>query len=567
MQRLNTARRLLFAMAALLPVGVSVSAQTPMTPPLAETAPAGSPVFRLNGELSTFGELYTISGHQRNRPSSSARISLRSTLTAWQSIAADFNVMLSTEGSSARQSINQIDFNPRWKWGEAHVGDFTLDYSPLTLSGISIRGGSIQLNPGNYRLAMVSGLTSRTVSDASDRRSYERALSAGRIGFGREDGSSIDLLVVTARDRLELLNTTTTATDTTSLETDSTQNPLAVTPQENLVASTAANVRLLDKRLQWKSEVSASAITRDRRSDELQVEGVPDFLADIFTPRVSSGVDYAYITDLSLTMRRVAMNAGYQYVGPGYVSLGLASLLPDKQVFSGGVQLRHARGLVKLDGSLQQDNLIGQKLATTTRTRLTGLGSYRLSRTWNMTAALILSGMANDAAVTTSKVDYRNWIARTSQTISFLRKQGFRSLTLDFNFQHANDPTPGRQSSKMLSSSGSLGTVVGLAEYMELSTQVGLTNTEAGGQAAALTQTYGVGMRTSMVQQRLMLSPTVTVVVQGFNTSIRSAVRSTYQFNPTLMLSGEIEATNLMGGATSSRYDELAARVTLARRF
>jgi hypothetical protein len=44
--------------------------------------------------------------------------------------------LLSTEGSSARQNINQFGINPKWSWDSIHAGYFSEDYLQYTLSGI-----------------------------------------------------------------------------------------------------------------------------------------------------------------------------------------------------------------------------------------------------------------------------------------------------------------------------------------------------------------------------------------------------------------------------------------------
>ena len=117
----------------LIFVASNSTAQEDVTAPAEpNTTTNSSKALDIRGEVGTFGELYGISGHERRRPSSTGRIFLRSTLTAWNSISASLNLMLSTEGSSARQDINQVDFNPRWRWGEAHLGDFTGELSSLT---------------------------------------------------------------------------------------------------------------------------------------------------------------------------------------------------------------------------------------------------------------------------------------------------------------------------------------------------------------------------------------------------------------------------------------------------
>lgn len=528
-----------------------------------------SSALRFSGEIGAFGELYNMSGRPDNRPSSTGRVFLRSTLTAWESISTNLNLVLSTEGNSARQEINQLDFNPRWRWGEMHLGDFTTEYTPLTLNGIRVRGGSLMLQPGKFRLGLLSGRTNRSVSTDSDRRSYERTISGGVIGIGQTQGSHFNLTFLTARDRLGSLADipTDTTIDTLGIGDDSTQNPVSVTPQENLVVSALTNLKLFDRHVTWRSEFSASAITRDRRADPVESEDIPAFLADIFTPRVSSGADYAYTTDLNLDLKKVAFTAGYKYIGPGYVSLGVTSLLPDRQTVSAGMQYRHSRGMFKLDGSHQTDNLIDQKLATTTRTRFSSVLTYRLARGWNANAAVTVAGMQNDAAVTSSKVDYTSLMLRTGQIMTFSRRLGLKMLSLDYTYQHAEDPTPGRQTSRLASHSATLGSAIGLTESLELTAQSGLVSSERGDSPSELSQTYALGLRKSALQARLMLSATTTIAVQSPHTSFRNALRGNYRLTQTLSMTAEVETTLLRGGPSTNQYEEIASRLMVTRQF
>ncbi len=534
----------------------------------AQPSSKGSAI-RFTGELGAFGELYNMSGRADNRPSSTGRLFLRSTLTAWESISANLNFILSTEGNSARQNINQIDFNPKWRWGEAHLGDFSEEYTPLTLSGIRVRGGSFQIQPKGFRLGLVSGVTNRSVNTDTDRRSFERSITGGKVGIGSSQGSSFDLSFITARDRLSSIAplVVDSTIDTAGIGIDSTQAPVTITPQENLVISAHSTVRAFKRRLTWNNEFSGSAITRDRRAERLDSDDIPAFLADIFTPRVSSSADYAFTTDLRIDLKKVALSAGYQYIGPGYVSLGVASLLPDRSTVTGGMQFRHSRGMVKLDGSYQTDNLIDQKVATTTRTRLSSVLTYRLARSWNANAAISLVGMENDAALSTSKVDYRSLMMRTGQTIAFSSQRGVKVVSLDYAYQHSDDPTPSRQTSRLTSHTVSLATTVAPTGGMDIIAAAGIVNTEAAGNTARLTQTYSLGLRLPELMKNLQLSPSMVIAVQDPNTSIRSAMRTTYRLTQALQFNGEFEMINYRGGAAETHFDETAARLTVSRSF
>jgi hypothetical protein len=528
-------------------------------------------IVTVNGEIGFLGELYSISGRDSRRPGDLARISLRSTVTAWNSLSMSFNAMLSSEGSSARQDINQIDLNPKWRWGEAHVGDFTHEFSSLTLSGIRIRGGGVMITPGKWRLSLLSGLTHRSVSTNDNNRSYERLVTGGKIGFGRSEGSFFELLAFTARDKLEVLASvpvdTAETPDTSVFDVE--QAPAAVTPQENLVISTVTNLALFSKKLKWRTEIAGCAITRDRRSSELDAGDVPEFLTNIFRPRVSSSADYAYRTEMDLGLSRVTVNAGYEYVGPGYISLGLASQTNDRREFSGGIMWRHRSGTVRFDGAIQSDNLIHQKLFTTDRVRLTGTTTYQISRQWRSNLIVTFTGAGNDASSNAMLTDYRSWVIRTGHNVMFARQYGLKNLTFDYTLQTAGDENPARHSAEIKTHSSTVGGTFAVRENLEVVSTVGLVSSRMGSAGRALTQTYSVSARLASLRSKLMTSGTVVATIGETSSALRPSIKSSYQIGPRFTATCEIESTfgradnDMQGGD----FDEFTARLSLTHRF
>lgn len=157
----------------------------------------------ISGELGLYGELYSISGQNKRRPSSTGRIYFRPTLTLFNLISIPFDFFISTEGSSTRQDINRFGITPSWDWGTAYLGDFSINYSNYTLNGITIRGGGVSINPGIFRFSTVSGFTQRTVQGGASNGSFKRFLFGTKIGIGREEDSYVDLIFVKLKDKVE----------------------------------------------------------------------------------------------------------------------------------------------------------------------------------------------------------------------------------------------------------------------------------------------------------------------------------------------------------------------------
>lgn len=160
----------------------------------------------ISGEIGTYGEVYNISNIPNRRPKSTGRLFLRPTLDILGLIQLPFEILVSTEGNSARQNINQFGLNPKWSWGSAHIGDFNENYSNYTLSGVKIRGGGLNINPGFFRFSIASGFTSRAVNGGAQNGSFERFLLAGKLGFGNEDETNFNIILLKAKDKISSID-------------------------------------------------------------------------------------------------------------------------------------------------------------------------------------------------------------------------------------------------------------------------------------------------------------------------------------------------------------------------
>lgn len=164
-----------------------------------------SPV-TISGEIGAYGELYNISNIPNRRPNSTGRLFLRPTIDILGLLQIPFEILLSTEGSSARQNLNQFGINPKWDWGSAHLGDFNEDFSKFTLNGIKIRGGGLNINPGIFRFSTAAGFTNKAVNGGAQNGAYDRFLLAAKIGVGKEDETNFNLIVLKAKDKVSSID-------------------------------------------------------------------------------------------------------------------------------------------------------------------------------------------------------------------------------------------------------------------------------------------------------------------------------------------------------------------------
>lgn len=251
--------------------------QQAVVKPPKKKLPAG-----LSGELGFYGELYSVSGIEKRRPSSTARLFIRPTLTLFNTFRTSLDIIYSTEGSSARQSINQFALHPRWSWGTFHIGDFSHEFSEYTLNGITIRGAGIEINPGLLRFQAVGGQTKRKVKAGPTESVYSQYAYGFKLGVGREDGSFVDINVLKVKDDknslpLEIFEVDSLDTDSTSTDAGPQQG---VSPQENLILGLNSTLNFLNRRLIFRGEIAGSAFTRNLFSSGDATADIPSALTN-----------------------------------------------------------------------------------------------------------------------------------------------------------------------------------------------------------------------------------------------------------------------------------------------
>ncbi len=483
---------------------------------------------KLSGDFGVYGELYSISGREKRRPSSTERMFFNPTVSFYNALQLDFKFVFSSEGNSSRQDINQLDINPKWSWGEIHAGDFSLSYSPFTVSGIKIRGGSFDINPGKFRLASFGGISQREVITFNKQQSFKREIYGGLIGLGKSNKSHIQLTVLKAEDIFNTVENIIIDTSgfSDSLLADSTSIP-EVTPKENVVTSLKTRLDIYKGKFVLNTEVSGSAYTRDLEATDLNPDEVPSGVNDIFTLKTSSSFDFAYKSDLKLKFKNMTITGKYKFIGPGYVSLGVASLQNDVKLIGTGFSFRQKKFMLRGNVDLQKDNLINQKIYTTNRNRYSFSINYRISRKWNMNNSLNLSTMKNDAVSDALLLDYTSMVLRTGNRLS-LSKGIARSLSFDYTYQNSKDSNPLRTSSKLNSHSGSIGIQLTLSKNINISPMLKILLNKQGFSEQKTIQTYSLSGRHYAKQKKLSTSLRLSYSKQDDSDNLRGSIRSRY---------------------------------------
>lgn len=383
---------------------------------------------KISGEGGTYAELYSMSGMASRRPSSTGRIFFRPVITLFDNINIGFDLFLSTEGNSAKQQMDQIGIHPEWSWGQAHLIDFSHEFSRYTLSGINIRGAGVEINPGIFRLHIVGGQTQRAVVSGPNESAYSRYLFGVKIGIGKKESSHFDINIIKSQDELSSVsrdNFMTIRQDSVQHDTGYIQKIdtvySGVTPQENLIVGTNFILKLLNGKIQLRGEAAGSAYTKDMYSKDFEYDKIPDFATKVFKPKLSSNVDYVYHGEVRYQERLFNVRMGYRAIGPGYVSLGLPSMINDKKILDGGVGFNLFQGILTIQTSFsrQSDNIVKQKLFTTIRNELNITTSVRPTRELMFNINYVNNKMENDANNDTLKLNNVNNAYNLSATYQF----------------------------------------------------------------------------------------------------------------------------------------------------
>ena len=399
---------------------------------------------RLGGQAQVFSEVYGINGMERRRPGSTWRVLATPRLGIFGGTEIGLDLLLSSEGNEARQSINQVAFEPNWGWGQIHLGDFSKDYSPYTMSGLRIRGAGLDIERWGVRASVQGGRSAALIPSTSDGPTYRRSVVAAALGLGRVGQRSIDLRLVSAQDAL--IPDEAPAFDTLGIDTlpADLRPQQRNRPQENVVAALGGSMKLFGSKLALKGEVAGALLTRDLTSPAIDPDSAGAPVGGLGTLRTSSSGDAAWNLEAQWQGRGYGMRGGYEQIGAGFTSLGLAYLVNDRRSWNVGGDTRLLKGALMLQGRYQQqqNNLLSQRIATTTRDIVTGTATMRLPAGLTVSLVALLAAAGNAETNDTLRVDNRTSTlnATVSRPWRFAKRNA--SMSLAWSTQSAEDLNP-----------------------------------------------------------------------------------------------------------------------------
>jgi len=505
----------------------------------------------VTGSVGTYGEVYRMRGRDPRRDPTTGRMYVRPVLTVFGT-SFPFEVLVSTEETKFRQPFNRFGISPRWKWATFHLGDFSPRFSQLTLNGVALRGGGVELSPWPLRLAVVVGRSQRAVVAVGGMGAYRRTLWAVKVGLGGRTGNFLDLVLIRAAD------------DTSSVDS------VGVAPQENLVVGVNGQVRLSRARSFLRWEAAGSVHTRDLRSSELEDVPVPEGIRRFYTLRLSTKVDYAYRIEAGFRLPRVGFQVGYGRIGPGFVSLGVSSAVNDRRRLSLRTNVEVVEGKFRFRGhyTRYRDNLKGQKQHTTVRESASLSLEGRPARAVGLGMRYSRNTVGNDSENDTTKVDV--YSDRYTLNASFdLKLLGvLNSLRTSFSVQRSERRNPVRPVKGFDVRSFTVGLNSRVSDGLSLSPSVGLTSNRASDGTRSSTYIYSLSVDHSALRRKLSDGLRMSLKRAGDASSLNLNLSGRLRLTSSDALTLKVRMTRYEHGSDPGRgFREVTAGLGFDHRF
>jgi len=232
---------------------------------------------------------------------------------------------------------------------ELSIGSAFPVFSPLTLNGIQVNGGSIAYNPGVVRLAAAGGQVQSysPTNEFLPQGRFKQNLMAARVGLGQEYGSSINFSAVRFQD------------------IKSVSEGVTALPQNAWVGGTDFKLSIGKNRIiEWTGEVAGLALNQNTRDTLKNTFAISDRLKSINT-NLSTSFDFAATSGIALNLfeGNTTLSANGQFVGPGFNHPGSFGLRNDvlRKDFKLSQQIANRKMDLALQYITEEDNFSQSK--------------------------------------------------------------------------------------------------------------------------------------------------------------------------------------------------------------
>ncbi len=287
-----------------------------------------------------------------------------------------FSFTYSQMNRSFSQPFYRFGISPTYKWAKLNLGYRNTGFSKYTVYGQKSLGIGVELTPGKFRFAAMTGKFHRNKSFRTinplpiDQEEYTRKGYAFKIGYGTKK-NFFDLIFMQIKDDTSLFS-----------DTDKYK------PEANAVLS--ANTKFdITKTLRFKLETAVSVLTQNMLVSEYAPEDVAFGLSrakDFLNLNRSSSVSFAGDASLDLHLRKFSAGLQYKRIEPDFRSLGTGFIRDDYESYQINTGYHVSKFSIRAGIGLLHDNLRNTKMAQTNRIIYNISLNYNPTQSFGITA-------------------------------------------------------------------------------------------------------------------------------------------------------------------------------------
>ncbi len=265
-----------------------------------------------------------------------------------------FTFSYTNQKTSYTQPFNQYCIHPTYKWVAAHIGYTSTTFSSYTVNGHLFLGAQFDLSPeGPVKVSAMGGRLLKAV--AYDSTDSETDPEYERWGYGLKTDIKIDKFDF-AKINLSFIGFYAKDNpNSLSYIPDS-----IITPAENIVLSSVANIKLL-KSIGIRAEFASSGITNNTQS-EIGLGNnshIYTRMGGVFTANNTSEFYNAVKLNTDYQSKVYTIGLGYERIAPNYQTLGAYYFSNDLENVTVNGSLKLLESKVNISGNvgLQRDDL------------------------------------------------------------------------------------------------------------------------------------------------------------------------------------------------------------------
>lgn len=307
-------------------------------------------LFKVNGGINQNMTMYHASGTNANRQALAYTLSANINISVINTFSFPFTFNYTTNKfSTAQPTFNPTSIAPTYKWIKVYFGNVSSSYSQYTQSGAQFFGGGFELTPSKWRIAGNFGRFKQATPYDPLNENSTNSISYSRFGFGglvgyTGKGWSLESSFFKGKD------------DPSSLGYLPSSSNLI--PKENLSFSIQSKLQPF-KKLSFDVFGATSLITNNTSIQENTNISKYYPLQWFMNTNSSSMIYNVYRISANYNEKNYGVNAKFEHVDPGYLTLGGYFFNNDIEKLSIGGNLKLLKGRIVLTDNIgfQRNNL------------------------------------------------------------------------------------------------------------------------------------------------------------------------------------------------------------------